>query len=59
MVKPSIAFLLVMLAACSASPPLGDATSKPRAPAQTDMLCIDDCMGSGGTREFCEDRCTN
>jgi len=26
---------------------------------QTDMLCLQDCLGNGGAREFCEDRCTD
>ena len=26
---------------------------------QTDMLCLQDCMGTGGSRDFCQDRCTN
>jgi hypothetical protein len=25
----------------------------------SDMLCMQDCEGTGGTRGFCEDRCTN
>ncbi len=29
--------------------------AKPR----TDMLCLNDCLGAGATRTFCEDRCTN
>jgi len=29
--------------------------AKPR----TDMLCLNDCLGSGATRGFCQDRCTN
>jgi hypothetical protein len=24
----------------------------------TDSLCVNDCLGTGGTREFCSDRCS-
>jgi hypothetical protein len=24
----------------------------------TDSLCVNDCLGTGGTREFCTDRCS-
>src|SRR5256885_15575323 len=27
-------------------------------PRRIDALCMNDCLGSGGTREVCEDRCT-
>ena len=25
----------------------------------TDSLCVQDCLGNGGTREFCTDRCSH
>jgi len=24
----------------------------------SDSLCVQDCLGNGGTREFCTDRCS-
>jgi len=37
----------------------------PRAPARAspspravDTLCLNDCLGNGSSREFCDDRCT-
>lgn len=24
----------------------------------SDSLCVNDCLGTGGTREFCTDRCS-
>ena len=26
---------------------------------QTDVLCMSECLGTGGNRDFCQDRCTN
>lgn len=53
--------VLPMLAACSTSPAPQNAgqSGASRVPRQTDRLCMEDCLGSGGNREFCEDRCTN
>jgi hypothetical protein len=33
--------------------------SAPNAPRRTDMLCMEDCLSTGGSRDFCQDRCTN
>lgn len=30
---------------------------EPRKAGPADRLCLDDCLGSGGTREFCTERC--
>jgi len=27
-------------------------------PRRIDTLCMNDCLGAGGTKEVCEDRCT-
>jgi hypothetical protein len=35
------------------------ATARARAQRLLDTQCLQDCMGTGGTRPFCEDRCTN
>ena len=32
---------------------------RPRSPPRTDTLCVNDCLGNGGTKDFCADRCTN
>jgi hypothetical protein len=55
------AALLLAFAACSTSrnPPNAETSPAPKASRQIDRLCFQDCMGNGGTREFCEDRCTN
>jgi hypothetical protein len=42
--------LVLFLSACSAAPSrIG----------QPDRLCVNDCLGAGGTREFCDTRCTD
>lgn len=30
-----------------------------KAPRREDSLCMDDCLGAGGLRGFCQERCTN
>ena len=54
--------LLALLAACSSSPDRSASPSQPQAapiPKRpgVDMLCLNDCLGNGGRKEFCEDRC--
>ncbi len=45
-----LALLLVFLSACSAAPSrIG----------QPDSLCMNDCLGTGGTQEFCKNRCSD
>jgi hypothetical protein len=54
--------LLALLAACSSSPDKSapgsqpPAASVPKRPG-TDTLCLNDCLGNGGGKDFCEDRC--
>src|SRR5207302_689181 len=50
--------IALLLAACLVA---GCAAQSPprKVERQTDMLCLQDCLGSGGAREFCEDRCTD
>jgi len=46
----------------SAAPPAAPSANKGAAPVlerQTDNLCMNDCLGTGGNRDFCQDRCTN
>jgi hypothetical protein len=38
--------MMLCLSACSTA-----------SPAQGDTLCVNDCLGTGGTREFCQSRC--
>jgi hypothetical protein len=55
------AALLLALAACATAhdSPNSAASPAPKAGRQTDRLCFQDCVGNGGDRGFCEDRCTN
>jgi hypothetical protein len=50
--------VLVLLLAGCASP--SDRGATPHRPASSgiDTLCMDDCLGAGGNKDFCEDRCT-
>lgn len=50
--------LLLVLAGCS-TPPKPNDQGAVLSPRQRDMQCVDDCLGNGGNRQFCEDRCTN
>jgi len=45
------ALLVLFLTACSAAPS-GIAR-------QPDGMCVNDCLGAGGTREFCQSRCSD
>ncbi len=47
--------LCLLLAACE-SLNQSDAPPPTRHPA--DMLCMSDCLATGGDRDFCTDRCT-
>lgn len=50
----SLVLLLALSACAAAHPPSGSAPT----PHTLDQMCVDDCLGTGGTREFCEDRCS-
>jgi hypothetical protein len=39
--------------------PKTEPASASKAAPQVDQMCLQDCRNNGGTREFCEDRCTN
>jgi len=47
--------LVLFLAACSAAP---GRASHPIA-RQPDAMCVNDCLGAGGAREFCQSRCSD
>jgi hypothetical protein len=51
--------LLALAAAGCGGAARNDAPAEPRSPRTTDQLCLNDCLGSGATRSFCEDRCNN
>ena len=50
----TILALAACLQACAARAP--DPASDGKA-VQSDALCFNDCLGAGGTREFCRSRC--
>ena len=54
-----IAFALVLLtlSACASSTGAQKASTEP-SPHMRDQMCVDDCVGNGGNRQFCEDRCS-
>jgi hypothetical protein len=53
-----LAMLLLLLAGCAAQPRARDAGAQGAA-RRTDMYCMDDCVGNGGTSDFCRERCTD
>jgi len=50
-----ILIVLVLAAGCASSS--DRSTTPPRRPG-IDTLCLNDCLGSGTTKEFCEERCS-
>ena len=60
-VRASVILIALAVAGCSYFPnrsePAQQGTS-PSTPRGIDTLCMNDCLGSGGTKEFCEDRCS-
>jgi hypothetical protein len=61
--EPRVLLLLSLLVAgllCAcASQPAGEPAGASKSRGMTDSLCLNDCLGSGATRSFCQDRCTN
>ena len=45
--------LAVLLCLCSCAAPPSKVLR-----GDSDSLCVNDCLGTGGTREFCTDRCS-
>ena len=59
--RASVILIALAAAGCSYFPsrsePPPQGTSSPTSRG-IDTLCMNDCLGAGGTKEFCEDRCT-
>ncbi len=57
----SIILIALAVVGCSYFPSRSEAP-RPVTSSSTsrgiDTLCMNDCLGSGATKEFCEDRCT-
>jgi hypothetical protein len=43
--------LLALLGGCS--------THAGRIAREPDAMCVNDCLGAGGTKEFCQSRCSD
>jgi len=60
-VRASAILIALTVAGCSYFPNRPEPT-RPGTSSSTsrgvDTLCMNDCLGSGATKEFCEDRCT-
>ena len=49
---------LLLLAGCATGThPANSAGAARTVKEPGDSLCLDDCLGNGGTREFCRSRC--
>ena len=59
--RASVILIALAVAGCSyfsnRSQPSRPGTSSPPSRG-IDTLCMNDCLGSSGTKELCEDRCT-
>lgn len=53
----ALAALLLALSACASSSGAHRTGTEPT-PHTRDQGCMDDCLGNGGNRSFCEDRCS-
>jgi len=61
---PLSLYKLVISRAAAASPVVpvpqrAESATARRALRREDSLCMDDCLGAGGLRSFCQERCTN
>jgi hypothetical protein len=45
--------------AASPVPQRAEPATARKALRREDSLCMDDCLGAGGLRSFCQERCTN
>ena len=50
---------LVLLGAGCSSAPHPEKTGQGGALREPDNMCLNDCLGHGGERRFCEERCTD
>jgi hypothetical protein len=62
MMRFSVVLLALLVVACSSTPDRSAPSSQtPKASAPkrpgVDVLCLNDCLGSGASKELCEDRC--
>ncbi len=53
----AVALLLLVASACASSTGAQKGGAEPT-PHMRDQMCVDDCVGNGGNRQFCEDRCS-
>lgn len=62
MMRFCVVLLALLAAACSSSPDRPPNSSEPpkasvpKRPG-VDVLCLNDCLGSGASKELCEERC--
>ncbi|HKV99176.1 MAG TPA: hypothetical protein VJN96_05095 [Vicinamibacterales bacterium] len=61
MIRLLVVFLVLLATGCSAAPhkSAAEKPAQPGALRQPDDLCMNDCLGNGGDRQFCEHRCTD
>jgi hypothetical protein len=60
-VRASVILIALAAAGCSYFPDRSEPAQRGASSSATrsiDTLCMNDCLGSGATKEFCEDRCT-
>jgi len=53
-VRASVILIALAAAGCSYFPDRSSSSTS----RGIDTLCMNDCLGSSATKEFCEDRCT-
>jgi len=60
-VRASVILIALAVAGCSYFPDRSGSPQRGASPSASrgiDTLCMNDCLGSNGTKEFCEDRCS-
>jgi hypothetical protein len=55
MMRASLILIVLLVVGCASS---SDRSGSPPRRPGTDTLCYNDCLGSGGNKQFCEDRCS-
>ena len=59
--RASVILIALATAGCSYFPNRSEPTQQGTSSSTSrgiDSLCMNDCLGAGATKEFCEDRCT-